>query len=256
MRRLHLFEFLDQSWLPQVLREAATRYLTAACATTPFPALWARILVRTLDQCGLERIVDIGSGSGGPMELVLTEMAKLGCRPRVTLTDLYPVQTSGLIDYWPTPVSAARVPLKLGGLRTLFTTFHHFSAPMARAVLEDAFTQRQPICIFEATSRTGLAIAFSLFIPFLVLILTPSVRPLSMSQLFFTYLIPVIPLIAFWDGLVSQLRTYSLPELQALTANFNSPDFVWEYGVLEASRVPFKAGYLIGRATKAADLNE
>lgn len=247
MRRYQLFEFLDQSWLPNPLRSAATRYLTAAYATTPFPALWAAKLVRVLEECRFDRIIDIGSGAGGPMEMVLREMARLGCVPGVILTDLHPVPTASSIDYWPQPVSATCVPRELRGLRTLFTTFHHFAPPEARAVLQDAFRQRQPICIFEATSRTASAIAVSVVIPVLVLFLTPSIRPVSISQIFFTYLIPVLPLLAFWDGLVSQLRSYSIAELQELAANYSSADYSWESGFIEAARVPFKTCYLIGR---------
>jgi len=257
MHRVQLFEFLDQSWLPGQLRAAATRYLTAAHAATPFPALWAAILAGVLEQCGIDRIVDLGSGTGGPMELVLAELAKLGHTPQVTLTDLYPLPTSSTswtpsIHYWQEPVSAASVPPQLQGLRTLFATFHHFAPPMARAVLQDAFRQRQAICIFEATSRTVPAVAASFLIPILVLLLTPSVRPFAMFQVVFTYLLPVIPLLAFWDGLVSQLRTYSMDELKDLAADCTAPDDEWESGTVEAKGVPFKTCYLIGRPTLVA----
>ena len=63
MRRYQLFEFLDQPWLPSRLRGAATAYLTAAHATTPFPALWAGKMVQVLKDCELDQIVDLGSGS-------------------------------------------------------------------------------------------------------------------------------------------------------------------------------------------------
>ncbi len=229
-----------------------TRYLTAAYAASPFPALWAAILARVLTECHLDRIVDLGSGAGGPMELVLGELAKLERRPRVTLTDLYPTPMDSAgsiasIDYWPDPVSAASLPPELPGLRTLFLAFHHFDPPMARAVLRDAFEKRQAICIFEATSRTAPAIAASFFIPILVLLLTPSVRPVAMFQIFFTYLIPLIPLLVFWDGLASQLRTYSMAELKELAADFNAPEYGWECDFIEAKGVPFRTYYLIGR---------
>jgi len=171
-----------------------------------------------LNECGGDRIVDIGSGSGRPMQLVLTELAKLGLRPQVTLTDLYPSpEADSSPDYWPEPVCATNVPPVLRGVRTLFACFHHFNPPMARAVFRDAFAQRQPICIFEATSRTPPAIAAAFAIPFFVLLPAPRVRPLSSSQIGLTYLVPIMPLLALWDGLVSRLRTYSIVELQALT---------------------------------------
>ena len=246
MRRYQLFEFLDQAWLPTRLRGAATAYLTAAHATTPFPALWAAKMARVLKDCGLDQIVDLGSGSGGPMHLVIKEMAAQGYRPRVTLTDLHPVRSAMGINYWPEPVHAADVPTGLRGLRTLFLTFHHFAPAAAQAVLRNAFDQREPICIFEVTSRTGTAIAVSFLIPLLIFLITPAMRPVSAFQIFFTYLIPAIPLLAFWDGLVSQLRTYSMAEFGELTEGLQSADYSWECGYIDAPRVPFKTCYLIG----------
>ena len=250
MRRYQLFEFLDQPWLPAPLRAAATSYLKAAYKVTSLPAAWAEIIVQVLERCGRERIVDLGSGCGGPMEQVMSRMAKLGHCPQVTLTDLYPVKMNSAIDcradYWPQPVDAACVPSELPGLRTMFLSFHHFAPATARAVLRHACEQREPICIFEATARTPPAIALSFLIPVLVLLVTPSIRPVTAFQLLFTYLVPAVPLLAFWDGLVSQLRTYSPAELKDLTVGYGSSDYTWEIGYLDGARVPFRTCYLIG----------
>src|SRR6185436_4078426 len=99
-------------------------------------------------------------------------------------------------------------------VRTMFSAFHHFQPQGARRILADAFQRRRAICVFEATARTPAAIASTLLIPFFVLALTPLVRPLSWTQILFTYIIPILPLLIFWDGLVSQLRTYSVDELR------------------------------------------
>ena len=56
----------------------------------------------------------------------------------------------------------------------------------------------------------------------------------------------MIPLLAFWDGLVSQLRTYSMAELKELAAGCNASGYEWQYGLVEAKGVPFKTCYLIG----------
>lgn len=246
MRRYQLFEFLDQAWLPARLRVAATAYLRAAHAATPFPGLWAEKISRVLEDCGRDQIVDLGSGSGGPMHLVVKEMAAQGRRPRVTLTDLHPVRSASGIDYWPNPVNATDVPAELRGLRTLFLTFHHFAPSTAVSVLRNAFDQREPICIFEVTSRTGTAVAVSFLIPLFVFLITPTIRPVSAFQIFFTYLIPVIPLLGFWDGIVSQLRTYSVADFGELTGELRSDDYIWECGYIDAQRVPFRTCYLIG----------
>ena len=77
-------------------------------------------------------------------------------------------------------------------------------------------------------------------IPVLVFLVMPTIRPVSAFQIFFTYLVPVSPLLAFWDGLVSQLRTYSMAEFEELTGGLQSADYSWECGYIDAQRVPFR----------------
>jgi hypothetical protein len=256
--RLHLFEWEDQSWFPAGLRAGMTSYLATAYGITPFPKLWAAHLSKLMSRDAVTEIVDLGSGSGGPVERVAKELGERGFQTRVILTDLYPngrdpefhAEWAGSIRYWPEPVNAISVPAELSGIRTMFASFHHFRPTPARAILRDAFEQRRPICIFEATSRTPSAIASAVLIPFLVLVLTPMVRPVSWMQLFFTYLVPVLPLLIFWDGLVSQLRTYSVKELGEFTRELASPEYLWEVGLIEIPRTPAGVPYLVGRPTR------
>ena len=248
--RLHLFEWEDQPWFPGFLRTAMTRYLAAAYGITPLPKHWAECLSKLMTRDGPDEIVDLGSGSGGPIALVMKELADAGFKVSVTLTDLYPSPSAGIagssIRYWPKPVDAAAVPGSLSGIRTMFASFHHFRPRPARAILRDAFQHRRPICIFEGTSRTPAAIVSALLIPFLVILLTPRVRPVSWTQLVFTYLVPILPLLIFWDGLVSQIRTYSVQELQEFTSDLQSPDYRWEAGLLRIPRMPVGVPYLMG----------
>ena len=82
-----------------------------------------------------------------------------GSAPAVLLTDKYPnprafqqIQdaTGSVINFYPEPVDAMRIPPELAGFRTMFSTFHHFGPGEARAILKDAFDQRQGIAVFEA----------------------------------------------------------------------------------------------------------
>lgn len=249
--RLHLFEWMDQTWLPRRVRDAMRAYLSVAYRATPLPNLWATELAAVLRASGETRVVDLGSGAAGPVNLVVEALEAQGLLPQVTLTDLYPVERAGEahrnVRYWPEPVDARAVPPGLPGTRTMFAAFHHCAPSDARAILRDAFTQKRAICIFEATSRTPIAIALAFLIPVLVLVLTPTIRPRSAFQLVFTYLIPVLPVLIFWDGLVSQLRTYSSSELLELTAGLDAPDYQWTSGNTSAPGLPMSVPYLIGR---------
>ncbi|HUJ50403.1 MAG TPA: hypothetical protein VLW25_09390, partial [Bryobacteraceae bacterium] len=115
----------------------------------------------------------------------------------------------------------------------MFALFHHFRPEAAQSNLRDAFQNRRPICVFEATSRSAPAIATAILIPLLVLLLTPRVRPLSWTQILFTYLLPILPLLIFWDGPVSQLRTYTVAELNEFTSALAAPGYTWEAGLIE-----------------------
>lgn len=254
--RVHLFEWLDQSWLPGGLRDAMRRYLATSYRMTPLPALWAEPLANVLLETGGSSIVDLGSGAAGPIHLVLEELQRFAVAPTVTVTDLYPVhltsaerQATSQVRAWPEPVDARAVPPALPGVRTMFAAFHHLRPDDAAQVLRDAFMQRQTIAVFEATSRTPAAVVLSLLIPLLVLALTPKVRPLTPAHIVFTYVIPILPLLIFWDGLVSHLRTYSVADLRALTRELDAPDYAWTIGSLSARGIPFTVPYLIGRRT-------
>jgi hypothetical protein len=250
--RLHLFEWGDQAWFPTCLRAAMTSYLVTAYGITSFPKIWADCLAKVMARLGVTEIVDLGSGSGGPVGLVVKELEERGFKVHVTLTDLYPnangleVGAQSSIRYWPEPVDATDVPAAFPGIRTMFTVFHHFRPKVARGILRDAFEQGRAICIFEGTSRTPAAIVSTLLIPFLVILLTPMVRPMSWAQILFTYVLPILPLLIFWDGLVSQLRTYSVPELQEFTRSLKSPAYRWEAGLIEIPRMPAGVPYLLG----------
>lgn len=250
MPRLHLFEFEDQAWFPASFRRAMTGYLATTYGITPFPKSWADRLAPLLSKDRVAEIVDLGSGAGGPIARVVADLESRGFRVHVTLTDLFPnpqgVRTGGSIRYWPEAVHATCVPSSLAGIRTMFAAFHHLTPEAAQGILRDAFEQRRAICVFEATSRTPGAIASVVLIPLLVLFLTPLVRPVSWVQLLFTYLVPILPLLMFWDGLVSQIRTYSVDELKGLTRDLESADYQWDIGLLEIPRMPAGVPYLVG----------
>lgn len=229
-----------------------TRYLKTAAGLFPIAEIWAQKLAALAPQKGEFRIIDLGSGSGGAMQSITAALTAMGIRPHVTLTDLYP-NPDGLaagergLRYWPVPVDAAAVPEELCGIRTLLLAFHHHPPKRAQAILRDAFEKRLGIAIFEISARKPLMLLGTIQIPLAVLVLTPLVRPVKASQLFFTYLFPLIPLITFWDGLVSNLRTYSVSELKAMTADMVSSDYEWQFGEITLARVPGEFPWLVGR---------
>src|SRR5215471_14782468 len=251
MRRLHLFEFGDEQWVPRLLRDAETAYLATSYRVLPvLSKRWAEKISTVLHLGEPAEILDLCSGSGGAMPQILKELEKRGYDARATLTDLYPNPKSvshPRIVWVEEPVDATHVPTKLAGVRTMFSAFHHFRPEAARAILTDAFERRRPICIFESGSGTLLGLAAMLGVPLAVLALMPFARPLRWAHLLFTYLVPLTPLIVLWDGIVSMLRIYSPEQMQKLTADLQAPDYFWELGQIKVRGIPDGLPYLVGR---------
>jgi hypothetical protein len=150
------------------------------------------------------------------------------------------------IRYHPQPVDATRVPDELGGFRTIFSAFHHFRPEEARAALADAVRKRQDIVAVEGTHHSALALRPLLLVPLIVLLISPFIRSFRWLRLFWTYLIPVVPLTSLFDGLVSCLRTYSVEDLRELTEGLDAKDYQWKISEVKGTAGPIPITYLIG----------
>jgi hypothetical protein len=254
MRRVHLFEIEDQPWCPASIRDAATDFLQFALHTGNNYAPVAPLLRREIDRLGVRRIVDLCSGGGGPWLRLLREVNGSGGTVQVHLTDKFPnldalrrahSRSGSQLDFHPQPVDAMRVPQELEGFRTMFTGFHHFSPVDARAILHDAVANRQGIGIFETTQRSVPSVLATAISPLLVLLATPWIRPFRWSRLFWTYVVPIVPLVVLFDGIVSCLRTYSVAELQELADGLGGEEYLWRAG-LAVGHGPVPITYLIG----------
>ncbi|MGE5236034.1 MAG: class I SAM-dependent methyltransferase [Acidobacteriota bacterium] len=265
MRRFHLFEFHDLAICPPSWRAMLTDILSFfALRFRVFGPIVPR-LTRVARELGAPRLVDLCSGSGGPAVAVAGELAAAGEMPlSIVLTDKFPnreafrraVDAAGpCLSYVLTAVDATSVPPELSGLRTLFASFHHFEPATARAILADAVETSQGIGIFEYTERNlwiwGLPIVL---IPAFAWFATPFLRPVSWRRLLWTYLVPVIPLIAMWDGLVSCLRTYTVDELRALTEFPGAAGYRWEIGRIR-SLGACRVTYLLGQPLATAAMS-
>jgi len=256
MARVHLCELHDQPWFPPAWRDLLTDYLSFyARVFRPYECV-APLLAEALQQAGARRIVDLCSGSGEAVLSLRPGLERSGLRGlTITLTDKYPNPAAwrraaacggGAVDSVGEAVDATRAPRALHGFRTLFTSLHHFRPHDARAVLADAAAAREGIAAFEYTERNFLVWGLPLvLIPAFVWITTPFMRPFSWRRLLWTYPLPVVPLVAMWDGFVSCLRTYSPRELEALVCALPDCDMEWRIGRVRSvglSRVTWLIG--------------
>ncbi len=253
MPRVHLFEFEDQPWFPEFLRDYLTDFLQFISNRAKIYKPAVSILEKGLAKSKSNQIIDLGSGGGGGLLWLSSEMGRQNPNLKITMTDYYPnidafeytKRRADNIDYISTPVDARSVPSNLKGFRTQFLSFHHFAPDDARQILQNAVDTESGIAIVEAQERSLLSLIGVLLSPITVLVMTPFIEPFNIGRIVFTYFIPVVPLVALWDGVVSSLRTYSVAEMHTLVNIVNgSEKYDWEIGRKRAG--PGVILYLLG----------
>ena len=254
MGRIHAFEFEDLHWFPRNLRNYITDFLQFGANATNMYKEVIPIIQKGIDKSGNNTIIDIASGGGGGLLTIAGHLKKQNPTLKVVLTDFYPnleafKRTQALapetFEYFSVPVNAMEMPATLKGLRTQFLSLHHFRPLEVKAILQNAIDIKQPIAIFEGQQRTVKSMIPMLFSPFSVLLTTPFIRPFKIGRLLFTYLIPVLPLVVMWDGIISVLRTYTVEELNSLILELSHHEqFDWDVGIAKGK--PLDVGFLLG----------
>lgn len=256
MARRQLFEFEDQAWLPDLIRDGLTDFLRTLIVRGRVYAPVVPMLGMMLERTGSNQVVDLCSGGSGPWTHLQADLAAAGNPVRVILTDKYPNHAAlreavsvigpARASYEQESVDARAVPVRLTGVRTLFSALHHFPPHDVARIMRDAYRNREGIAAFEMTERRTTEVLGTLVaVPLRVLATTPRQRP-GLLRLLLTYLLPVIPIVITWDGVVSNLRTYSVEELRSLVAGLDDPGYAWEAGTTPRKGLIPPLTYLIG----------
>jgi len=145
MKRIHLFELEDFSWFPNWLRTCMTRLIVVMHRLTGTSEDLAEVIAKALKASGTNNIVDLCSGSGGPMPEVVDILdEKYGLKNvQLTLTDLYPNleaaerfnNQADNISYETQPIDATNINADTQGLRTMICSFHHIKPDKAKQIL-------------------------------------------------------------------------------------------------------------------------
>lgn len=226
---LFLFEFMDHPRTPRILRETLLDVLDY-CNSDFRP--YYREIAQEISEIARERdlttIVELGAGYAP----LTSELAKLN-RKDLTLIpcDLYPETTpwKTLVSQFGERVQPIYEPVDLTvrqdwpekTVLVLCATLHHIPPAIRRATLKTLHDSAHCILIFEPIRKTP----FSMFLVLFALIpalLTPAFRfnrPGRLRRVLFCWLLPIVPLMFVWDGLVSCLRQWSTAEWSRFTAS-------------------------------------
>jgi hypothetical protein len=87
-----------------------------------------------------------------------------------------------------------------------------------------SLAKQRALRIFELQERTVSSFLTILAMGILMFLITPFYFWRSPGHLFFTYIIPIVPFVVVFDGIVSSLRTRSPEEVQALMKSCGAAD--------------------------------
>lgn len=235
---MHLFEFNDMPWLPESIR-ATVRDVCEACNSgfRSFNHLVARRALARARECGAETIVELGAGTAPITRLLAADPDSRG----LTLVpcDLLPDADAygRLAAAHPDQVRPALESVDYtrpghwgrGALAVLVGTFHHIHPRDRGRTLAALSESADHVMVCEPLRNTPLSMALTLtaVVPALLLPLTYLHRPGRLRRVLWCWVVPVVPLIFVWDGLVSCLRQWSPArwrrELAAMTTATRQP---------------------------------
>ena len=246
MSRIHLFEIADFKWFPQFLRNYLTDFLQFLSNKAKLYKPIIPIIEKGLELSKTNQIIDLASGGGGGFLWLNEQLKKKNPDLKILLTAFkYTKNQTDNIDYIMNSVDARNVPKNLKGLRTQFLSLHHFKPNEAKQILQNVIDANSAIAIFEAQERSLPSILSMIFSPISVIFITPLIKPFKLGRIFFTYLIPIIPLVVLWDGIISSLRTYSVKEMNLLVQGLKGHEkYDWEIGKVKSG--PGVVLYLLG----------
>lgn len=248
MSRIQLFEFNERSECPAFIREALTETLGQGLKLGGIYKNVAPLFSEFCQTAEADSVLDLCSGSGEPVSIFLSALQaqqrsqnspQHATLPKFTLSDLLPNRKAmglvasrhpGLITPVYTAVDATNVPQDMRfPACTIISSFHHFTPKMAYKILQNCVAQDRAVFIVEPFTR-NLKRATA---PVPALATAAYWHPIktkekSLLKGFFTYAIPLIPIIGAWDATISFCRIYSKKMLLDMVAPFRKV-FHWRY---------------------------
>ena len=159
MKRIHLFEFEDLKWFPNWIRICMTRLIMVMHKKFNTSEDMAKLLAKLIKQTNTSRIIDLCSGSGGPMLDVISHLKNVHKIKNVELilSDLYPNldaakrinQTDDSISYRTIPLDATNLDNDTKGILTMVGSFHHMKPQMARKILVEVQKKNEGLACIQ-----------------------------------------------------------------------------------------------------------
>lgn len=265
-RRRHLVELHEQPWFPEVWRDLFRTGLGKAFVLFGLSRETSRVLGPFVGSHHPTEVLDLCSGSGelscdAWRRAVSGENGAKVPDCHLVLSDLYPIPQRWAAlhpgnRYIDLPVDARTIGADLPRTWMMLNCIHHFRPAELRELLQRTATSADGFIAVDRDARNWREMFMTIFVvPIAAAIITAFViRPFRLRNVLWGLLISVIPLVAFLDGIVSNLRSYTVEELRSLIAECPS-SFVWEVDVSPGGQGVPPMTYIRGtRRNPEADL--
>lgn len=235
----HLFEFMDQNWLPKSLHATLREILECGNAKPfrPYYAWAAEEVLREAREHGCTTVVELGAGSA-PISRILAQRPDLD-RITCVVSDDHP-DTATYIELqkiFPNRLKVCLEPVDFSQpqdwppntLLYLSGAFHHIPPAQRVTVLATLSRSATRIMVVEPLRKTPLCMFFVFFsiFPALLLPLMFFNRTGRVRRGIWCWLCPIAPLVFWWDGFVSCWRMWTQREwLSTLDRMRPQPDNV------------------------------
>lgn len=218
----HLFEFMDQEWLPKSLR-ATLRDILECGNSRPFRGYYDWVTDETLraaKETGCKQIVELGAGTA-PVTRHL--MKRIAANPDLAALKLVPcdlnpderlyrkLEAEGhgyVAPLYESVDFGQRRAWEPKTLLVLSATLHHLPEPHRSRALKALAKSADQVLVFEPLRKTIASMLFCV-LSIIPALLTPLVyirRPNPLRRAIWCWALPIAPLMFVWDGVVSCLR--------------------------------------------------
>jgi len=226
----HLFEFMDQKWLPESLR-ITLREILECGNSWPFRRYYDWVvqeICRLLETGKFDRVVELGAGTAP----LTRRLAAIIADNRIELwcSDRFPDEPAfeELSAYYPNRVTPHYAAFDFTDdynwpprtLLCLSATLHHLKRPQRLEALRTLAESADTTIVVEPLRRTlsSCLFAFGSLLPSLCLPLRLICRRGRARRIIWCWLVPIAPAMFIWDGVISSMRMWSNRECTAAAA--------------------------------------
>lgn len=239
MKRRHLLEFNERSECPKFIRDSVVETLGMGLRLINMGNIIGPPFAKFMQRTQVSQVLDLCTGTGVPVRLLAQWLKEHGeTSPKFLVSDLFPnlesfeeITSQKELGIQSVDVSVNALNVDSGlehDTRTIINSFHHFTPIMAEAILEDTVQKNKSIFIYEGFRRDPMGLVPTGPWMTLALLANPWIAKRSkFLKIIFSYIIPIIPLIAMWDGLVSTLRIHTEHDLMEMVSKW--PQYEWSY---------------------------